>query len=197
MRIAIVIFDGVDELDVMGPLETLRRAAQLGAPFEVEAVTYDGLQSITGAYGATISADGPYRPGADIVIFPGGGWLAQAERGVRAEVRSGRWTLPIRQAAESGAVLASVCTGGMLLASTGLLAGRRATTHQGAWADLKDAGAEVVRDRVVDDGNLVTAGGVTSGIDLALWLVERFAGADMANRIATALEYRRQRPAAS
>jgi transcriptional regulator GlxA family with amidase domain len=101
----------------------------------------------------------------------------------------------IRAAADAGAVLAAVCTGAMLLATAGVLTGRRATTHHSAWADLEAAGAVLVRDRVVDDGDVVTAGGVTSGIDLGLWLIERFAGPDQAARAAERLEYRPERPA--
>jgi uncharacterized protein (DUF427 family) len=85
--------------------------------------------------------------------------------------------------------MAGVCTGVMLLARAGVVDERPATTHRAAWADLAETGARVLGERVVDDGNLVTAGGVTSGIDLALRLVERFAGRAFAEREATRLEY--------
>jgi transcriptional regulator GlxA family with amidase domain len=80
----------------------------------------------------------------------------------------------------------------MLAAEAGLTDGRRAITHHGAVADLADSGAEVVEARVVDDGDLVTAGGVTAGIDLSLWLVERELGAVAAEDLATFLEYERR-----
>jgi transcriptional regulator GlxA family with amidase domain len=105
------------------------------------------------------------------------------------EVETERWKPLIQQAESRGSVLASVCTGAMILASAGALTGRRATTHHSAWADLDAAGATLVRERVVDDGDRVTAGGVTSGLDLALHLVERFAGAELAAAIAENLEY--------
>jgi len=79
---------------------------------------------------------------------------------------------------------------GAVLAAAGALKDRRATTHHNAWEDLGAAGATLVRERVVDDGDRVTAGGVTSGIDLALHLVERFAGKQTADLIADNLEYR-------
>lgn len=85
--------------------------------------------------------------------------------------------------------MASVCIGGMLLAHAGLTDGRPAVTHHGALADLRDTGAEVVEARVVDDGDLVTAGGVTAGIDLALHLVGREVSPDVAERVATEMEY--------
>ena len=83
----------------------------------------------------------------------------------------------------------------MLLAHAGVVGSRRAATHHNARTDLAALGATVVTDRVVDDGDLVTSGGVTSGIDLALWLVERFAGTVYADQVAEAMEYVRARPA--
>jgi len=191
MRIDIAVFDGMDELDAVGPLEVLRRAG-----FDVRLVALDADRAVTCAYGLTITADGAPRSDAEIVVFPGGGWVGRAEKGVRAEVDSKRWEPLIADASRRGAVLASVCTGAMILASAGALKGRRATTHHSAWEDLGAAGAAtVVRERVVDDGDRVTAGGVTSGIDLALHLVERFAGKQTADRIAGDLEYRATSPA--
>jgi len=87
-----------------------------------------------------------------------------------------------------------VCTGTMLLAHAGVIGSRPASTHHAALADLAATGADVRTERVVDDGDLVTSGGVTSGIDLALWLVEREVSVDLADRIATGMEYPRYRP---
>jgi transcriptional regulator GlxA family with amidase domain len=88
--------------------------------------------------------------------------------------------------------VASVCTGALLLAAAGLVDGRPAITHHGAIDDLRAAGATVVRARVVDDGDLVTAGGVTSGLDLVLHLVERHFGAAAALAAEHELEYERR-----
>ena len=88
--------------------------------------------------------------------------------------------------------MASVCTGTMLLAADGLLTGRPAITHHVAIDDLKAAGAKVVHARVVDDGDVVTAGGVTSGLDLVLHLVERHWGAPLALAAERELEYERR-----
>ena len=84
----------------------------------------------------------------------------------------------------------------MLLAHAGIVESRRAGTHHTAW-DLRATGATLVKDRVVDDGDLVTSGGVTSGIDLALWLVEREFGRDLAQRTAARMEYPRAVPRGS
>jgi uncharacterized protein (DUF427 family) len=120
---------------------------------------------------------------------PGGGWIARAEAGAWAEAERGDWLPIIKAAAERGALLAAVCTGTMLLARAGVIGARPATTHHGARADLEAAGVRFVDERVVDAGALVTAGGVTSGLDLALHLVERLVGPEAAERQAALLEY--------
>ena|SRR2546423_780536 len=194
MLIDIAVFDGVDELDALGPLEALRNAASLGAPFDVQLVTVDKRELVQGAHGVRIVPDGKSRPNADLIIFPGGGWIDASAQGVRNELRKGQWPERIQEAAKSGTVLASVCTGAMMLATSGVLANRRATTHHGAWADLEGTGAKLVRERVVDDGNRITAGGVTSGIDLGIWLVERFASKELAERVADELEWAGTQP---
>ena len=79
----------------------------------------------------------------------------------------------------------------MLLAHAGLIGNRRAVTHHTAWEELSATGAQLVPERVVDDGDLVTAGGVTSGIDLALWLVQRELGEALAQQVADRMEYAR------
>lgn len=89
-------------------------------------------------------------------------------------------------------ILASVCTGSLLLSSAGITTGRPCTTHHVAKEYLRTEGANVVDGRVVDDGDLITSGGVTSGIDLGLWLTERFFGPEAALLAETVLEYERR-----
>lgn len=194
MRIDIVCYDGMDDLDVVGPLEVLRNAATAGADLEVRTVVLTGVDWVTTSHQVRMAPDGTYRPGADLLVVPGGNWVARSKAGAWGEVQRADWLGPLRAAAAAGAVMTSVCTGAMLLAHAGIIGTRRATTHHSAFDDLAATGATVVRDRVVDDGDLVTAGGVTSGIDLALWLVERFSGAALADGLADSLEYRRFRP---
>jgi uncharacterized protein (DUF427 family) len=146
--IDIIVFDGVDEFDVVGLLEVLRSAAQAGADLAVRLVSLREPLDVRGAHGLALQADSVYQPGADVVIVPGGGWRDD-------------WLPILREAADSGAVMAGVRTGVMLLARAG----------------------------VVGDGDLVTAGGVTSSIDLGLRLVERFAGPEFAEREAARLQY--------
>jgi uncharacterized protein (DUF427 family)/putative intracellular protease/amidase len=188
-RVDIVVFDGVDELDAVGPLEVLRSAAAAGAGIDTSLVCLRQPLEVTGAHGLRLQADAVYAPGADVLVVPGDGWLARSEAGAWGEVERGEWLPLLRAAADAGVVMAGVCTGVMLLARAGVVGKRPATTHRSAWADLGETGAQVVDERVVDDGDLLTAGGVTSGIDLALRLVERLAGRAFAEREATRLDY--------
>jgi transcriptional regulator GlxA family with amidase domain len=193
MRIAVVVFDGFDELDAIGPLEVLRNAAALGAPdLSVDLVTLDGAAEVTGSHGLRVRPDGPLHPdGTDLLVIPGGGWNDRAARGAWAEAERGDLPKAIAAAHRSGTAVATVCTGAMLATAAGLTSGRPAVTHHGALEELRASGARVVEARVVDDGDLVTAGGVTSGIDLALWLVERHFGAELADRVAAEMEHPR------
>jgi transcriptional regulator GlxA family with amidase domain len=194
MRIDIPIFDGFDELDAIGPYEVFKNAARAGGDFSVQLVTREPAVVITCSHGLRVVPDGVVTPGADLVLVPGGSWVARSDVGVWGEVQRGEWLPILARSAADGAIMASVCTGAMLLAHAGVIGTRRAGTHHSAWDDLAATGATVVKDRVVDDGDLLTAGGVTSGIDLALWIVERFASASLADEVAGQMEYSRSRP---
>jgi transcriptional regulator GlxA family with amidase domain len=194
VRIAVVVFDGFDELDAIGPLEVLRNAAAMGeADLEVDLVALDGAAEVTGSHGLRVRPDGRLDPGrTDVLVVPGGGWNDRGAHGAWAEAERGELPAAIAAAHQAGAVVATVCTGAMLATAAGLTRGRPAVTHRGAIDELRAAGAEVVEARVVDDGDLVTAGGVTSGIDMALWLVERHFGAELAGAVAAEIEHPRQ-----
>jgi transcriptional regulator GlxA family with amidase domain len=189
MRIDIVIFDGFDELDAIAPYEVLRTAEQLGAPLHAELVGARGAGTVTASHGTRIAVDRGPADDAAVLLVPGGGWFHGA--GVRDEIERGELPRTLVAAHEAGAIVGSVCTGAMLLAAAGLSTGRRMTTHHLAIEDLRASGAEVVKARFVDDGDIVSAGGVTSGLDLALHLVERFADAEIAERVAREIEYER------
>ena len=195
MRVDIVVFDGVDEMDVLGPLEVLRDATRESVFTSVQLVTREPQREVHGAFGLRFLPDDTFRAGeADILVVPGGGWAVRAPVGAWGEYQSGDWLPLLAAAASTTRIVAGVCTGTMLLAHAGIVGSRRATTHHAAWADLEATGATLVEDRVVDDGDLVTSGGVTSGIDLALWLVEREGSPEAAERIAARMEYARFRP---
>jgi transcriptional regulator GlxA family with amidase domain len=194
MRIDIALYDGFDELDAVGPFEVFRNAEQAGAPLSAHLVVRQPATEVTGSHGLRLVVGDTYTPGADLLLVPGGSWVARRDVGAWGEVQRGEWPALVAAAARAGTMLAAVCTGALLLAHAGVIGSRRATTHHDAVADLEATGATVVHDRVVDDGDLVTAGGVTSGIDLGLWLVERFAGRALADGIAGSMEYPRFRP---
>ncbi len=194
MRIDIVVFDGFDELDALGPYEVLRNAQDAGCAADVALCSMDeAVTEVTGSHGARVGVQRALGP-CDLVVVPGGGWNDRAPRGARAEAERGE--LPRRLAAlhADGATVAGVCTGGMLLAAAGLMTGRPATTHHAAREELRATRAEVVDARVVDDGDILTCGGVTSGLDLALWLVERHWGGGLAAAIAGEMEHERRGP---
>jgi len=190
VRIDVILFDGLDELDVVGPLEVLRGVALGREDWAVRLAGRGGTAPVRGTFGLSFTPDVTFAPGeADVVVVPGGGWARRAERSVWGEVQRGDWLPLLADAADGGSLMASVCTGAMLLAHAGVIGGRIATTHHLALDDLAATGAHVVAERVVDAGSLVTGAGVTSGIDVGLQLVEHAVGPDVANAAARRLEY--------
>lgn len=192
MRIDVIVFDGLDELDLVGPVEVLRGAAMAGADLDVRLAGRAELTPVVGTFGLSFTPDVVFVPGeADVVVVPGGGWGLRAERSAWGEVQRGHWLEPLATAADRGALMASVCTGAMLLAHAGVIGTRTATTHHVALDDLAATGADVVTARVVDSGRVITGGGVTSGIDVGLHLVERLVGPEAAEAAARRMEYPR------
>ena len=189
MDVEVVLFDGFDELDGVGPYEVLSSAGVFGADVSVRTVTLDPVDRIEAAHGLRIEPDGQLGE-PDLLVVPGGGWTDDGP-GVRIEVEDGRLPDAVAECHRHGTTVASVCTGAMVLAEAGLLDGRPATTHPVAFDDL-EAVTERVDARVVDDGDVLTAGGVTSGIDLALWLVEREFGEAVADDVAANLIHERR-----
>lgn len=185
MRCEILVYPGAEELDVFGPYEVF-----CAAGVRTALVSLDEPAPLRLAHGAILTPHA--RPSmCEVFVVPGGGWASRAEAGARAETGKPEVLEFLRETHHRGGVLAGVCTGAMLLAHAGLLRGRPAITHASAIGDLRASGARVVEERVVDDGDIVTCGGVTAGIDLALWLVERFLGPEKAATVATYLEYGR------
>lgn len=192
MDVAIVLFEGFDEMDAVGPFEVFQTAGAAGCDLEVRLVTREQADRVQASHGLRVEPDGVLADAdPDLLLVPGGGWSTGQDVGVRRAYEAGDLPATIASAHASGIDVASVCTGAMLLARAGLLDGRPATTHQAALADLRETGADVRTDRVVDDGDVLTAGGVTAGLDLALHVVERECGADVADRVAETLAYER------
>lgn len=189
MLIDILVFDGLDEMDAWGPAEVFRSGGKRGADIQTRLVTRQAQDVVLGAYGLRFVPDGVFEPGAaDVLVVPGGGWGARDEAGAWGEVQRGDLLPLLREARQSTSLVAGVCTGTLLLAHAGIIGSRRASTHHSAWSDLEALGATLVKERVVDDGDLVTSGGVTSGIDLALWLLEREVSRDLADATPSSAE---------
>lgn len=193
MKAAIALFEGVEELDAMGPLEVLGVARQLGAELDVELIQLGDNSVLTGAHGTRFLATLPSRDSYDAVIVPGGGWLRGAG-GIRQAITKGDLVPWLRRQSKAGALIAGVCTGSFALAEAGLLRGRAATTHHSAFAELERYGVIPSTARVIDAGMVVTCGGVTAGIDLTLHLISRFFDQALRQSVEEYLEYEMRGP---
>ena len=192
MNAEILLFDGFDELDAMGPWEVLAGLAQLREDVTARLVTLEGAREVRADHGAVIQAHGALSERPDVVIVPGGGWFDRTPDGAWAQAERGHIPEALAARHAAGTTVASVCTGALLLASSGILDGRRATTNPGALDDLRAHGSiEVIEARVVDDGDILTAGAPACGIDLALHLLERYGGPELAEAGARELGYER------
>lgn len=189
MRVAIPLFDGVEEMDFVAPFEVFSAAASLGG--DLETILVASKSRIRCAHGLQIGdlAALDAADGSDLFVIPGGGWLTAENGGVRAAIAEGLISDLLVHAHQRGAIVATVCTGAFFLAEAGLLHNRRAITHQSAVGDLRAFGVTIETARVVDAGDVVTAGGVTSGLDLSLHLLERFLGPELARNVEEYLEY--------
>jgi putative intracellular protease/amidase len=184
MQIEILLFDGFDELDAFGPFEALADA------HDVAFVTLEGAREVRSDRGVRLTVERALGERPDVVVVPGGGWFdRRTTTGAWAEAERGTLTAAIAQRHAAGSLLASVCTGAMLLARAGVLAGRRATTNPDAIAELRAVGGvEVVEARVVDGGDVITAGAPGCGLELGLAVLERLSGRDVAAATAHALQ---------
>ena len=192
MNAEILLFDGFDELDALGPWEVLGGLAQLREDVTARLVTLEGARAVRADHGAVISAHGALSERPDVLLVPGGGWFDRTPEGAWAQAQRGDIPAAIAARHAAGTTVASVCTGALLLAHAGILHGRRATTNPGALEDLRGYGTiDVVEARVVDDGDILTAGAPVCGIDLALHLLERLGGPELAEAGAREIGYER------
>jgi putative intracellular protease/amidase len=185
MDIAILIYERFTALDAVGPYEVLSRLPGARVTFVAEHATPKRTDTGQLALLADATLDQLAHP--EILVVPGGpGQVALMEDGpvhawLRAADATSTWTV-------------SVCTGSLILAAAGLLAGKRATSNWQALEQLGSLGAEVVPERVVFDGKHATSAGVTAGLDMALLLAAKIAGEQVAQAIQLGLEYDPQPP---
>ena len=187
LRVGVFVFDDAEELDVVGPWEVLSAWARL-SELRPEVVTFsaDGA-GVRLAQGLRILPDtSAEEVGAlHVLVYPGG-------QGARRLVRDHEHLAWVREMRAQVPLMASVCTGALVLAAAGLLAGRPVTTHWGAFDELAEIDPSINPDteaRFVDDGDVVTAAGVSAGIDMALHLVARMESADIAREVRRAIQY--------
>jgi transcriptional regulator GlxA family with amidase domain len=180
VQIVIALFDRFTALDAVGPHQVLHHLPGAEVIFAAERTRVVTDESRT----LSLRADASYTevPRPDIVVIPGG--PGQADQMTPGPLQD--WLL---QADATSTWTTSVCTGALILAAAGLLAGRQATTYWLAHEELRRLGAVPQQERYVFDGKYVTAAGVSAGIDMALALVGRIAGDEEAQRIQLAIEY--------
>jgi putative intracellular protease/amidase len=180
MQIAILIFDRLTALDAVGPYEVLSRLP--GAELTFLAKQAGPKRTDTGALGISADRSLSELPHPDVLLVPGG----EGNRPLLADPEVLDW---VRGAHETSTWTTSVCTGSLVLGAAGLLAGKRATSHWAYRETLREYGAEPVAERVVRDGKLLTAAGVSAGIDMGLVLAAEIAGEDVAKAIQLGIEY--------
>jgi len=186
----IILFPDFEELDAMGPRETLGMMARLTSnEWRVVIVSQDG-KPVRGFLGTSIVADHSFAdcPPLDVIVVPGG-------QGTRTEVDNPQMIDFVREAGANAQYVTSVCTGAFILHRAGFLSGRRATTHWGAIGQLRELGdVEVMEERFVQDGNVITAAGVSAGIDMALYLASLLTDRQTAQNVQKMMEYYPQPP---
>jgi len=185
MRIAIPLFERVTALDAIGPYEVLSRLP--GATVHFVALEPGEKRTDTRALGLTADLALSDLAGPEVLVVPGG-------YGTRALLRDDDFLDWVRGVHDSSQWTASVCTGSLVLAAAGVLDGLEATTHWLEYDLLESLGARPVARRVVREGKVITAAGVSSGIDMALTLAALIAGDDVAKGIQLAIEYDPQPP---
>ena len=193
-RVGILVFPNVEVLDFCGPFEVfsvtrLNEAArrETPSPFEVLIVA-EGADPVTTTGGMRVIPDVTLEtcPPLDILVVPGG-------MGTRQEIKNERLLAWIAARGKAVETLTSVCTGSMLLGQAGLLDGRHATTHWRSLPWMRDSFPTVTVEEklhVVEDGNVLTSAGISAGIDMALRVVARYHGEEVARATARNMEYR-------
>jgi len=183
MRTAFIIFDRMTALDFVGVYDPLSRLRSMGVLPDFEWRVCAPTEFVTDDRGLRFQADsvGETLEGFDLVVVSGG----SGTRALQHDMPFIQWL----QTSKSASLKASVCTGALLLGAAGFLTGRPATTHRNAFRELEPYCGRVLDERVVDADDVITARGVTAGIDLGLYLVLRLAGVEAQARVAKQMDY--------
>jgi cyclohexyl-isocyanide hydratase len=183
MKAAFVVFDRMTSLDFIGFYDPVTRLKSMKILDDFEWRVCSTTPHVVDDRGLRYEVDAVNEPldSFDMLVVPGG----LGTRNLQHDRRFIDWL----KSARSVPLKVSVCTGALLLGAAGFLQGRRATTHPSAYKELEPYCGVVVRERVVDEGDIITARGVSSSIDMGLHLVQRLAGADARDRIAAQMDY--------
>ena len=183
MKAAFVVFNRMTSLDFIGFYDPVTRLKSMKIIEDFEWRICSSTRSVVDDRGLRLEAEAVDEPlgSYDILFVPGG-------FGTR-DLQHDRGFIDWLKAARSVPLKVSVCTGALLLGAAGFLQGRRATTHPSAYKELEPYCREVVRERVVDEGDVITARGVSSALDMGLHLVQRLAGAEARDRVAAQMDY--------
>ena len=185
MDVIVLVFEGMTLLDAVGPYEVLSRIP--GARVRFVSAHEREVRVDTGAVGIVAEAGIEEIDSADVLVVPGG----EGTRALEREPGVLEW---IRRIHETTTWTTSVCTGSIVLGAAGLLEGLSATTHWACYPELERYGVAVTSKRVVAQGKIVSAAGVSSGIDMGLWLAGKIAGDVVAQAIQLGIEYDPQPP---
>ncbi len=183
MKVAFVVFDGMTALDFVGIYDCITRLKSMGfmpaLSWEICALS----DQVSDDHGLQVASTWTSRPleSFDMLVVPGG-------LGTRRLQHDGDFTEWLKSG-ESASLKVSVCTGALLMGAAGFLTGRRATTHPSAYGELEPYCREVVSERVVEDGDIITARGVSSSIDAGLYVVSRLEGEEVRRKIARQMDY--------
>jgi cyclohexyl-isocyanide hydratase len=179
LQIGFLVFPNVQQLDLTGPYDVL--ASMPGTEARLVWKTLDPVRSATGL---VLTPDTTFAdcPPLDVICVPGGSGVSQL-------ITDEETLAFLRRQASTARYVTSVCTGALVLGAAGLLRGRRATTHWAFHELLEPLGALPVKARVVRDGNVLTGGGITAGIDFALTLAAELIGDEAAQALQLELEY--------
>ncbi len=183
MKAAFIVFDRMTSLDFIGFYDPVTRLKSMKIVGDFEWRICSMALSVVDDRGLRVEANTVAEPldSYNMVFVPGG-------FGTRT-LQNDRAFVDWLKTAGSARLKVSVCTGALLLGAAGFLRGRRATTHPSAYKALEPYCGSVVRDRVVDEGDIVTAGGVSAAIDVGLHIVQKLAGAEARTRIAAQMDY--------
>lgn len=183
--IAVLVFDEVEEMDFVGPWEVLASAIEDAPDWQIRTVA-ERTDPITCEKGMRVLPDLSYDDASNvkILVIPGGG-------GARREIGNPRTVDWLRSVAPGCDWVTSVCTGAFLLVGAGLAEGRRVTTHHDFTTRLAETAGETMVEtrRMLRDGNVISAGGVMSGIEMSLWLTDRIWGAETGKRVRNYIAY--------